>query len=357
MRVLYTAKFLNRSSLVTFLILPVCSTIALADDACRDVYLNSVRNIDTEVRNYQEYDYIFDTACEKNGSFRKTSDNKKLGIMVEDLPLDYTAGETTNEGKMSSFCKSYSSVINVLNRYVSYKNDVQIAALQQFNECEDFLTRGISFSSSQIGLSAGTINATFKNRTTDLYINSVVYDPTLLQCKVSSEDLQPAPDLTLKDAFQVNKNFTVTCDRIVQIDKDRPFFPPADLRLETNEGGYSAHFEGDALNGFYYATEAKQKFDAANSERDIAAKSLATLLDHVMKANVRVFRFYNGDPGGDGGLSGPRLNCGDVNARAASICGGSKYFLSGVPGMTGMSGGRCGYDYYNVACLDLDISH
>ncbi len=220
-----------------------------------------------------------------------------------------------------------------------------------------FESRGISFIANQIGLSSGTISGTFKNRTTALVINAVVYDHDLLTCSVSSGDVKTSPDLTKREAFPIKENFVITCNRIVQIDNDRPYFPPADVRIETNEGGYSAHFDGDALNGYYLATEAKQKYESAIAERDRANASLATLLDHVSKAGVRVYRFYNGDPGGDAPLTGARLNCGDINARAEAYCHGGRVFLSGVPGATGLSGGRCGYDHYNVACLDLDTSH
>lgn len=142
-----------------------------------------------------------------------------------------------------------------------------MAALQQFNECIDFQTRGIAFSSAEIGLSAGTISGIFKNRTTALVINAVVYDSKLLTCSLSSGDIKTSPDLTKRQAFPVKENFSIACQRSVQIDKDRPFFPPADVRIETNEGGYSARLAGDALNGYYLATEAKQKTEAAIAER------------------------------------------------------------------------------------------
>ena len=309
------------------------------------------------MRDFQEYDYVFDNYCERDGSTININMDTKVGVIIDDLPINFTSNNSSKEEKLKSFCKNYSSVRFVSNRYVSYKNNVQVAALQEFNECIDFLARGIAFEANQIGRSAGTISGTFKNRTTDLYVNAIVYDSSLLTCNISSEDIKPSPDLSKRESFRVNKNFAVTCNRIVQIDKDRPYFPPADVRIETNEGGYYAHFEGDALNGFYLATDAKQKYETAIAERDKAVNGIVTLLDHANKANIRVFRFYNGDPGGDSSLTGARLNCGDVKARAAANCGGSRYFLSGVPGMTGMSGGRCGYDYFNVACLDMDISH
>ncbi|MCK1354633.1 hypothetical protein IVB56_27185 [Bradyrhizobium sp. CW7] len=332
-------------------------SFAQIDTSCRDVYMNATRDISQEVRDFQEYDFVFDRYCERDGSSRKLDIDTKVGIILDDLPINLTSNKSAREDKLKEFCKNYSSQRFVSNRYVTYKNDVQVAALQQFNECIDFQTRGIAFSSAEIGLTAGTISGQFKNRTTALVINAVVYDDKLLTCTLSSGDINVSPDLTKRQAFPVKENFSIACQRSVQIDRDRPYFPPADARIETNEGGYSAHFAGDALNGYYIATEAKQKTEAAIAERDKAAASLATLMDHIGKANVRVYRFYNGDPGGDAPLTGPRLNCGDVNGRAANFCGKSKFFVSGVPGLTGLRGGRCGYDHFNVACLDLDTTH
>ncbi|MGR9185824.1 hypothetical protein ACU8L2_23655 [Rhizobium leguminosarum] len=326
---------------------------AAAEDSCRSVYQNAVRDIAIETKTYQELDYVYDNYCERDGTKRNINIDTTVKVLFDEIPFGLTSNKGATEERQREFCRLYSSQRYVFGRYVSYKNDVQVAALQQFNQCLDMETRGLAFASSQVGLSDGTISATFRNRTTALVVNAVVYDDKLLACSISSDDLKNPPDLAERKAFAVKTNFTVSCKRVVQNENGRSYYPPADVRLETNEGGYSAHFEGDALNGFYLASDAQKRFDEATKAREVAEKNVETLVSNIDSANVRTYRFYNGDPGGDAPMTGPRLNCGDVNAHAAKLCGNGKVFIKNLLGRS-QPGGRCGYDWYTVACLDID---
>ncbi|KWV43847.1 hypothetical protein AS026_19445 [Rhizobium altiplani] len=338
-------------------------TYVMSQEICRATYQNAIRNISYETATNQELDWTFDKYCDREGTARNFTDNTGAGFTFDNLKFNFTSNKGATEERKKEFCRAYAHDRYNFSRYTSYKNDVQVAALQSLNECVNFATRGIEFAASQVGISSGTIAATFKNRTTNLYVNAVVYDPNLLSCRVSAEGLTRSPNLERREAFELNKNFAITCDRKGIKVGQNITYPPVSVRLETNEGGYSASFDGDALNDFFTANQAKELNDrlqtevAKQTERFTTEQGrFATLQDRISNAKVRVFRFYNANKGDDGGLPGYRWSCvsdAEKDSRSQAACGGSRYFRIRNPDQSFAYAG-CGIDYYIVACLDLD---
>src|SRR4051812_21796543 len=89
------------------LVLSPC--FAQNDTSCRDVYINATRDISREVRDYQEYDFVYDKYCERDGSTRKLDIDTKVGIILDDLPINLTSNKSAREDKLKEFCKNYSS--------------------------------------------------------------------------------------------------------------------------------------------------------------------------------------------------------------------------------------------------------
>ena len=333
----------------------VCIGAARADQTCEFVYQNATRDIDVQTKVYQQLDYTYDNYCNRDGTKKTFTMDDSVSAVFDDLPFTFKSNKGATDERVTEFCRQYSSERYIYNRYYSYKNDVQVGALNAYNECVALKTKGVLIGYEPDGVVGGSISGTFKDRTTALVIHAVLYDKKLVACKISSDDFTTATSIDDTKPVKVDKNFTIACRRTPSKESGRDYYPSTDIRLDTNSGGYTVHFEGDALNGYYLASEAKAQYDAAQSQLTQAKQSEDILLDRIKKASVTSYRFYNGDPGGDSALTGPRRNCeANLTPYAQAVCGKRKPFFAAIA--PGAGGGRCGYAYYNLACLDLDDS-
>jgi hypothetical protein len=118
---------------------------AIADDSCSAVYQNATRDIDSETKINQQLDYVFDNYCNKDGSKQTFNMSDQVGIIFDDLPINFKANKGATNERVTEFCRNYSSQRYVNNRYFHYKNDVQVAALVVFRPhgCEPGLPKPV----------------------------------------------------------------------------------------------------------------------------------------------------------------------------------------------------------------------
>ena len=317
-----------------------------AEESCTTVYQYATRDIDIQTKINQQFDYTFDNYCNKDRSKQTFTMTDSIGLIFDDLPFDFKSSKGATNDRVTEFCRAYSSQRYVNNRYFHYKNDVQVAALKAFNECVGLQTEGIQISYTPNGMLGGSINGTFKNRTTALVINAVSYDKKLVTCKLSSANSRAATIVDDSKPVDVSKNFTVVCTRSPQKDSGQEYYPSTDVRLDTNSGGYSVHFEGDGLNGFYGANEAKAKYDQAQKDLQQSKRDIAELQGRLANASAVVHIFSTGQ---DQPVPCERASAAGVNAYAKSVCGSKVVSLTDFGSS---SGGICGYHHFALACID-----
>lgn len=336
----------SQPAFLASIFLIMSSSFVYAEDTCQAVYLNATRDIDVQTKINQQLDYVYDRYCNKDGSKQTFNMSDAVGVIFDDLPFNFKSSKGATNERSSEFCKAYSSQRYVNDRYFHYRNEVQVAALNAFNQCIALRKQGIEISYSPNGVVGGTINGKFQDRQTTLVVNSVLYDKELVNCTLSSSDFKSAQKIDDKKPIPVNHNFTVTCRRTPKKESGKVYYPETDVRMDTSSGGYSVHFEGDALNGFYLANEARAKYDEGQRNLEQSKKSEASLLQRLKSVRATVHLFATGQ---DAEIPCESANAAAIEAYTRKVCG------NGIPSLNdrGISGGRkCGYHYFALACID-----
>ncbi len=118
------------------------------------------------------------------------------------------------------------------------------------------------------------------------------------------------------------------------------------MRVDTSSGGYSVHFEGDALSGYYDANQAKARNDQAQRDIDQAKKDIGVLESRIKNAKAQVYLFSTGQ---DAEIPCENANTAGVDAYTKKVCGNR---TAGLTDRGTNSGRKCGYHHFALACID-----
>ncbi|MBR0713667.1 hypothetical protein [Bradyrhizobium liaoningense] len=295
----------------------------------------------------------FNQHCHRDGSVDDSSFTLGLEATVKKIPYKFNVGSTSNRAKMEEFCKTGLAQNFFEATSNQFYNTVVVPALTNFNECLRLENEGLRITHQEQAPRSVLIFGEITKSTLNATLDVVEYDKDRVSCATPNFSDQSEAIGPGDPTREIKRNFTITCVRTPIEEDGKKTYPPTKIGISTSVGPYTVSLIEDQLNGFFLASEAKAKFDDAIRQLGQARINADLLLERIKKANVTMQRFYNGDPGGDSAVTGPRRNCEDPNAYAKAVCGNKRVFLSRI---AASGGGRCGYDHWNLACLDLDQS-
>lgn len=210
------------------------------------------------------------------------------------------------------------------------------------------------------------IHGAYKDRDTVAYLDTVVYDPTAVECTSTNlTDSGEAIVVDHKKRHAIPENFSITCFRKPVFNKETESikYPRTTVAISTTKGPYSIVLQADELNGYNLASEAQRAVRSISAERDAAnqgaaseraarqaaennAAGIQARLDSASVVKHEVFGVGEYDRGT---TFRPRYYCyTDTAAKGVEACG------SDIPQVTLLrdsAGDRCGYQDYIVSCL------
>lgn len=87
---------------------------------------------------------VFDSYCEANGSVKQSSGSVGLEAVVKSIPFKFTAGATTNEEKISNFCRTYASSASLQERSNLYEERIAGKSLDAVTTCLSLQAQGVT---------------------------------------------------------------------------------------------------------------------------------------------------------------------------------------------------------------------
>jgi hypothetical protein len=322
---------------------------AETSSACRDVYLNSTRNLSVSEKYNEELSYHFSRHCEHNGDVRQTSLSGAANIPVDGIPFEFSSNASDNRSKLQEFCKANKNLSTSVSVDNSYRNAVVTAALDSFNKCISLESRGLLITHDEQHPESVIIHGSFKDRTTKATLDTVIYDKTRLLC--SSANFNTANrSVTLDETrkFEIPGNFSITCRRLPQRNLNSIEYPRVNIAISTSLGPYSIVLQEDQFFGFTLASEAAEQNKKLKDMHQAEKRRADELEDRLKNISVTTYVWSVGEY--DRGTTvRPRHYCKDnAEKRAAALCKGAEYVLK----RTGKRGGnKCGYSEYVVACV------
>jgi hypothetical protein len=257
------------------------STAVSQTDDCRDVLVYSARTETIETLDYAAASKIYDQYCEESSVRSGTNFGAGIDAIVKAIPVKFALNSGSNEERLSSFCKTFSS--DQATRTTQYKSQSLVVTdtTNAWLACKALAGQGVLFrpklSTTKVVIEVARTNAY------DVSVQGVSYDTKLLQCTVPSSD--QAPDRRAAATPNTRKKlspdyWSITCDRLPQSNGVEKQYPHVDITVDTTKGSFLLPVPAEAVLPLQASMDIQQKLEEfqrklAELQRETQFKALA----------------------------------------------------------------------------------
>lgn len=274
----------------------VFSTVSLAKEgvaqSCADVYRDAVVNVQVDIKEGAERNFIFHQYCQQNGDIQSFFKDGKVGFPVEGIPLSIEGTGRFDRTKLTAFCKQGVESGAAANKDFGYQRYVTVDALRSFNDCIALENSGIKISHQTAHPESFMVYIKLLGVNYSGKLQFLQYDTDKMECAFNDTGKGVERDLAEEAEASVatqsgksfvhqeigadisTENIIVSCARKPVEDSGGRFYPRATFQMGTSSGSYSIVLPADKLNGFALASQAQAAFaeQAATLERNVESR-------------------------------------------------------------------------------------
>lgn len=362
---------------ISLLAIPPSESIAQSSQ-CARVYENAVRNFTVEQRVMGSRANFFNLHCERSGSVREGSRGTDIG--VPDY-LSFGTRSTDQETQLNEFCRVGASEQLFNFDTNSVANTVATDALRSFNDCRAAEARNLVIYHEEAHPYSVIFYGRFTGAGMDFTLDSIIARPANITCQ--STNFSENGEALILDGSQRyhlrNRDFTITCERVPEVENGRTNFPRATIQLSTTAGPYTVTLPPDSLYGFDLASQANAMFEevsarlastsveltSVEADRARARRGLRDLNSAIDNATAQSWMMIQGESdycrwyGYDANFCrqwrcpqhGGPTNGTERRAEARRICGSAT--MTGFREVRLHPGNTCGYRYMTFTCMNI----
>ena len=210
---------------------------------------------------------IYDQQCD--GSQSKKSSNLSIGLdtVIESIPTKFNLGSGSSSEKITNFCRTFNSELNVNSNLYSERNLVSVDAVKQWGECIRLYGEGIVF--NPIVNTRQAIIQLSKRTADPVTVTGIQFDTDQLSCTVPDDDnTSSATKASMDTRKQIRDGniWTASCNRQAILDKQVKIYPETDLTVHTTKGSFSLLIQADTAIGSQSANEITRKINVINAD-------------------------------------------------------------------------------------------
>jgi hypothetical protein len=322
--------------------------------SCEDVYQNNVRDKYYSESDYSSLNTLYDNLCSSSGERKSQSWDSSMSVVVKAIPIKMTGNAKSDVERASAFCRYYSSLRLDTSHSVVARDEIVVAALQNYNACKEIEARsGVVVTHKFADPHSIVVNFDFKNTNQYLVIDGVL--AANMTCR-SNEAPKGEEILSQQSHFEMRRNFAITCRR-PDPTSDQARYAAGSLAIGTNVTSYTISLPSDSIYNNELASAATSKIrgleaslQATQSEASSLAEKLAESAKKINGLRLVQHRIVIGQHNPGGGME--HHGCGtNMDVVKDSKCKGA-HQATVVPGM-GSGGHQCGYQSFVVSCIYL----
>lgn len=255
----------------------------LAQDVCSGILSYTGRDVVSEDRDNSVASDIFNQHCEGATAKRGSSNSVGLEAVVKAIPVKFNFGGSSNEEKLSSFCKVYSSRRSEFSSERIDRSTVVREALAAFNNCVELSTKGIYFN-PKVGRTSFVVDV--RRGSDDASITGVMYDESLVSCYLPPTGSNEASLANRNSVRVLDGNFLpIVCERKPAMAAGGgKSYPRVEVTIATSRGSLLLPIPEDSLMPQQWASQVQEEL--AKMAEDVKFLRRPTLLECTSRTNA-----------------------------------------------------------------------
>jgi hypothetical protein len=232
------------------LILISAITRASGQEFCTDVLRYAAYNYSSDAIQYSAIKNAFDQYCD--GSRTQSGKNLDIGlsVIVKAVPIGFNLGSGSSEEKVTSFCRTTKTDIDI--NFQKYQADklVSPAAMKAYEACLSLYEKGIDFKPTIL---QDQVLVDIRKRSADVeQVLGISADPDKLVCTVPNDDAHDNSAVALPASISTRKSlkdgnfWSVTCRRSPSREGTTTVYPSATITVATSRGGFGLTIPPDS---------------------------------------------------------------------------------------------------------------